>query len=118
MPKFDAKLLNEELPRTNKVTVAPIENKLENKEANTLNIYDLVKKEKKSTKEQIGITLRKEKVDKLKTLVIDLETDMSKLFEDLLEPLLADIVIKEENVKAYNDKNKAKGRRTKKTTKK
>ena len=117
MPKLDIKLLNEELPKTNKTTVAPIENKLE-KEANTLNIYNLIKKEKKSTKEQIGITLRKEKVDKLKTLVIDLETDMSKLFEDLLEPLLADIVIKEENVKAYNDKNKAKGRRTKKTTKK
>lgn len=117
MPKFDATLLNEDLPKTDKVTVNAII-KTENKEANTLNIYDLVKKEKKSTKEQIGITLRKEKVDKLKTLVIDLETDMSKLFEELLEPLLSNIAIKEENVKAYNDKNKAKGRRTKKITKK
>lgn len=108
MPKLPTDLLNEELPTTNKSTIVKETN------TSTLNIYDLVKKEKKSTKEQVGVLLEKEIVDKLKTVVIDSNLNMSKLFENLLRPLVEDVVIKEDNVKAYDKKNKAKGKRTKK----
>lgn len=108
MPKLPTDLLNEELPTTNKSTI------VKETSTSTLNIYDLVKKEKKSTKEQVGVLLEKEIVDKLKTVVIDSNLNMSKLFENLLRPLVEDVVIKEENVKAYDKKNKAKGKRTKK----
>ena len=110
MPKLNSNLLNEDIPTTKKITVNNIPS---NKNEKNLSIYDIIKKEKKSTKEQVGVTLNKEIVDKLKTVVIDTDTTMSELFENLLTPLLSDITIKEENVKMYNEKNKAKGRRKK-----
>ncbi len=36
---------------------------------------------------------------------------MSKLFKNLLMPLLEDVKIKEKNIEIYNNKNKLKGRR-------
>ncbi|WP_338658761.1 hypothetical protein [Paraclostridium sordellii] len=79
----------------------------------SISIYDIVKKEKKKSKEQVGVTLDKEIVDKLKTVVIDSNITMSKLFENLLTPLLEDVKIKEKNIEIYNNKNKLKGRRNK-----
>lgn len=109
MPKLNIDLLNEEIPKTNKTTIAQVKlNK------NSVNIYDFIKKENKNKKEQVGVTLEKDIVDKLKTVAIDSNINMSKLFETLLKPLLEDVVINDKNVKAYNDKNKAKGKRTKK----
>lgn len=107
MPKLDINLLNEEVPTTKKSTVV---HGTKNSKA-TISIYDLVKKEKRKSKEQVGVTLEKEIVDKLKTVVIDSNITMSKLFENLLTPLLEDVEIKEKNVKIYNEKNKLKGRR-------
>lgn len=108
MPKLN-NLLNEEIPTTSKVT---IKEKEETKVS--VNIYDFIKKEKKTTKEQVGVTLDKDIVDKLKTVAIDSNLNMSKLFENLLKPLLNDVVIKEDSVAIYNNKNKAKGNRTNK----
>lgn len=106
MPKIDMNLLNEEVPKTNKTTVIH-----ETQPTKTsISIYDIVKKKKKS-KEQVGVTLDKEIVDKLKTVVIDSNITMSKLFENLLTPLLEDVKIKEKNIEIYNNKNKLKGRR-------
>lgn len=65
-----------------------------------------MKKENKVKKEQVGITLNKDIFDKLKTVEIDFNINMSKLYEILLIPLLEDVVI--------NDKNKAKGKRANK----
>ncbi|WP_270943265.1 hypothetical protein [Romboutsia lituseburensis] len=107
MPKIDMDILNEELPKTNKTTV--IHETKPNK--SSISIYDIVKKEKKKSKEQVGVTLDKEIVDKLKTVVIDSNITMSKLFENLLTPLLEDVKIKEKNIEIYNNKNKLKGRR-------
>lgn len=111
MPKLNVDLLNEEIPKINKTTISNVKSS-ENK--NSVNIYDFIKKENKIKKEQIGVTLEKEIVDKLKTVAIDSNINMSKLFETLLRPLLEDIVINKKNVNAYNEKNKAKGKRTKK----
>ncbi|WP_343102079.1 hypothetical protein [Romboutsia sp. MSSM.1001216sp_RTP31141st1_G3_RTP31141_220114] len=96
-------LLNEELPKTNKTTIVSTIS-YENK--NNINIYDFMKKENKVKKEQVGITLNKDIFKKLKTVEIDLNINMSKLYEILLTPLLEDVVI--------NDKNKAKGKRANK----
>lgn len=104
MPKISTDILNEELPNSNKTTV-------KKEQVSKISIYDIVKKEKKKSKEQVGVTLDKEIVDKLKTVVIDSNVTMSKLFENLLTPLLEDIKIKEKNVEMYNEKNKLKGRR-------
>ncbi|MEF9992467.1 MAG: hypothetical protein RSD22_10500 [Romboutsia sp.] len=107
MPKIDMDILNEELPKTNKTTVIH-ETKTEK---TSISIYDIVGKEKKKSKEQVGVTLDKEIVDKLKTVVIDSNITMSKLFENLLTPLLEDVKVKEKNIEIYNNKNKLKGRR-------
>ena len=111
MPKFNVDLLSQEIPTSNKTTIVP--DKVKEDKSN-VNIYDFIKKESKVKKEQVGVTLNKDIVDKLKTVAIDSNINMSKLFEKLLKPLLEDVVINDKNVKAYNDKNKAKGKRTKK----
>lgn len=107
MPKIDMNILNEDLPKSNKTTV--IHETKDDK--SSISIYDIVKKEKKKSKEQVGVTLDKEIVDKLKTVVIDSNITMSKLFENLLTPLLEDVQVKPKNVETYNNKNKLKGRR-------
>ena len=104
MPKIDMNILNEDLPKSNKTTVI---HETKN-DKSSISIYDIVKKE---NKEQVGVTLDKEIVDKLKTVVIDSNITMSKLFENLLTPLLEDVQIKPINVETYNNKNKLKGRR-------
>lgn len=107
MPKINMDILNEELPNTNKTTVIHETNKIKT----SISIYDIVGKEKKKSKEQVGVTLDKDIVDKLKTVVIDSNITMSKLFENLLTPLLEDVKIKDKNIDIYNNKNKLKGRR-------
>lgn len=107
MPKIDMNLLNEEVPTTRKSTIVNETNVTKS----SLSIYDIVKKEKKKSKEQVGVTLDKDIVDKLKTVVIDSNITMSKLFENLLTPLLEDVEISKKNVDIYNNKNKLKGRR-------
>lgn len=106
-PKLNLELLNEEIPTVSKNTISD-SNK---KESTSHSIYDFIKKEEKKSKEQVGVTLDKNIVDKLKTVAIDSNITMSKLFETLLNPLLENIEIKPNNVKKYNDKNKGKGRR-------
>lgn len=110
MPKIDMNLLNEEVPTTRKSTIVNETNET-NETKSSLSIYDIVKKEKKKSKEQVGVTLDKDIVDKLKTVVIDSNITMSKLFENLLTPLLEDVEISKKNVDIYNNKNKLKGRR-------
>ncbi len=111
MPKIVTDLMNTELPKlptTN--TTTQQSNTTSN---NGISIYDLIKKQGVSKKEQVGVTLSKDIVDKLKTVSIDSNVTLSRLFEDLLTPLLDDVTINPNHVKLYNDKNKAKGRRTK-----
>jgi hypothetical protein len=78
-----------------------------------LSISDYLKKNNQThfSKEEVRVTLDKEIVDKLKTVVIDSNITMSKLFENLLTPLLEDVKAKEKNIEIYNNKNKLKGRR-------
>ncbi|MCC0740561.1 hypothetical protein [Clostridioides sp. ZZV14-5902] len=76
----------------------------DNKKA--LNIYDLVNKNKKNKKVTMSATLDEELVNKLKSLSIELNSDVSKLLTEILTPFLADVEIKEENLNVYNDRNK------------
>ena len=106
MPKILDDFLDVELPNTDKVTV--------NKTQNEIDIYSFIQKQKSTTKEQVGVTLNKDIVDKLKTVCIDNNMTMSKMLEDVLSQMLSNVKINQENVRIYNDKNKAKGRRVKK----
>jgi len=109
MPKVVEDLMNSELPSLPTNSVAETKT---NTNSN-MSIYDLIKKQGSTKKEQVGVTLNKDIVDKLKTVSIDSNITLSKLFEDLLTPLLEGIVINPEHVELYNAKNKAKGRRVK-----
>lgn len=106
MPKILDDFLDVELPNTDKVTV--------NKTQNEIDIYSFIQKQRSTTKEQVGVTLNKDIVDKLKTVCIDNNMTMSKMLEDVLSQMLSNVKINQENVRIYNDKNKAKGRRVKK----
>lgn len=111
MPKVVTDLMNSELPELPKNNTNTQQNNTTTN--NGVSIYDLIKKQGVSKKEQVGVTLNKDIVDKLKTVSIDNNITLSRLFEDLLTPLLDDVIINPEHVKLYNDKNKAKGRRVK-----
>ena len=113
MPKILDTFMDIELPDTNKVTV----NKTQTN--NEIDIYSFIQKQSSTTKEQVGVTLSKEIVDKLKTVCIDNNITMSKMLEDVLSQMLDNVRINQDNVRIYNEKNKAKGNRnkTKKTKK-
>ena len=110
MPKVVTDLMNSELPELPKANSTTPKTNAAN---NSVSIYDLIKKQGASKKEQVGVTLNKDIVDKLKTVSIDNNITLSGLFEDLLTPLLSDVVINPSHVELYNNKNKAKGRRVK-----
>ena len=113
MPKILDTFLDVELPDTNKVTVTQTQTN------NDIDIYSLLKRESIGKKEQIGVTLSKDVVDKLKTVCIGSNMTMSKMLEDVLSQMLGNVRINQDNVRIYNEKNKAKGNRnkTKKTKK-
>ena len=110
MPKI-IDTLTEELPE---LPVLNNDKPVKQTDNNGMSIYDLVKKQTSSKKEQVGVTLSKDIVDKLKTVSVENNITLSKLFEDLLNPLVEDVVINHQYVEQYNSKNKAKGRRVKK----
>ncbi|HJG95927.1 MAG TPA: hypothetical protein K8V90_02340, partial [Romboutsia timonensis] len=76
MPKILDTFMDIELPDTNKVTVTQTQN-------NEIDIYSLLKRESIGKKEQIGVTLSKDVVDKLKTVCIGSNMTMSKMLEDV-----------------------------------
>lgn len=109
MPKILDTFLDVELPDTNKVTVTQTQTN------NDIDIYSLLKRESIGKKEQIGVTLSKDVVDKLKTVCIGSNMTMSKMLEDVLSQMLVNVKINKTYVTVYNEKNKAKGRRNKTT---
>lgn len=109
MPKILDTFMDIELPDTNKVTVTQTQTN------NDIDIYSLLKRESIGKKEQIGVTLSKDVVDKLKTVCIGSNMTMSKMLEDVLSQMLVNVKINKTYVTVYNEKNKAKGRRNKTT---
>ena len=108
MPNIDD-ILKSELPTLSEKTTMKVESN-----NNEIDIYSFIQKQRSTTKEQVGVTLNKDIVDKLKTVCIDNNMTMSKMLEDVLSQMLSNVKINQENVRIYNDKNKAKGRRVKK----
>lgn len=113
MPNIDD-ILKSELPTLSEKTTMKVESN-----NNEIDIYSFIQKQSSTTKEQVGVTLSKEIVDKLKTVCIDNNITMSKMLEDVLSQMLGNVIINQDNVRIYNEKNKAKGNRnkTKKTKK-
>ena len=113
MPNIDD-ILKSELPTLSEKTTMKVESN-----NNEIDIYSFIQKQSSTTKEQVGVTLSKEIVDKLKTVCIGSNMTMSKMLEDVLSQMLGNVIINQDNVRIYNEKNKAKGNRnkTKKTKK-
>lgn len=108
MPIFDKELLaDKEKPILKGNTVGKT-NIVSTDNSKELSIYNLVNK--KSKKVTMSATLDKELVDKLKSLAIDLDSDVSKILSDMLTKLLSDVSIKEENLIAYNERRKTKNK--------
>ena len=113
MPNIDD-ILKSELPTLSEKTTMKVESN-----NNEIDIYSFIQKQSSTTKEQVGVTLSKDVVDKLKTVCIGSNMTMSKMLEDVLSQMLGNVIINQDNVRIYNEKNKAKGNRnkTKKTKK-
>ncbi len=109
MPNIDD-ILKSELPTLSEKTTMKVESN-----NNDIDIYSLLKRESIGKKEQIGVTLSKDVVDKLKTVCIGSNMTMSKMLEDVLSQMLVNVKINKTYVTVYNEKNKAKGRRNKTT---
>ena len=110
MPKVVTDLMNSELPDLPSNNATTQQNNT--KANNSVSIYDLIQKQSSNKKEQVGVTLNKDIVDKLKTVAVENNITLSKLFENLLTPLLENVTIKPELVEVYVARNKAKGNRT------
>ena len=109
MPNIDD-ILKSELPTLSEKTTMKVESN-----NNDIDIYSLLKRESIGKKEQIGVTLSKDVVDKLKTVCIGSNMTMSKMLEDVLSQMLVNVKINKTYVTVYNEKNKAQGRRNKTT---
>ena len=109
MPNIDD-ILKSELPTLSEKTTMKVESN-----NNDIDIYSLLKRESIGKKEQIGVTLSKDVVDKLKTVCIGSNMTMSKMLEDVLSQMLVNVKINKTYVTVYNEKNKAKGSRNKTT---
>ena len=109
MPNIDD-ILKSELPTLSEKTTTKVDSN-----HNDIDIYSLLKRESIGKKEQIGVTLSKDVVDKLKTVCIGSNMTMSKMLEDVLSQMLVNVKINKTYVTVYNEKNKAKGRRNKTT---
>ena len=112
MPKVVTDLMNSELPELPKNNTNTQQNNTTPN--NGVSIYDLIKKQGASKKEQVGVTLSKNIVDKIKTVCIENNMTISRMFEDILTPMLKDVEVNYVHVEHYNKKNKAKGRRVNK----
>ena len=99
MPKILDTFLDVELPDTDKVTVTKTQNEID--------IYSLLKRESIGKKEQIGVTLSKDVVDKLKTVCLGSNMTMSKMLEDVSSQMLVIVKINKTYVSVYNENNKA-----------
>lgn len=106
MPKFNENLLSSKEKPILKGGTMEQDNTIVTDNKKTLSIYDLVNKKEKSKKVTMSATLDEELVNKLKSLSIELNSDVSKLLTEILTPVLCDVEIKEENLNVYNDRNK------------
>lgn len=80
---------------------------------NNINILDLINKPKaKEEKVMLGIKLKKEVADKVKSFSYENNMTVSEVLEDIVEKMFKDVNLNEEALKAYEEKYKKKSKKT------
>ncbi|CEK34567.1 hypothetical protein UMC2_37781 [[Clostridium] sordellii] len=79
-----------------------------------LSVVDLLKKpKKKDEKTMLGIKLKKDVADKVKSFSYENDMTVSEVLEDLIEKIFKDVQLNEEALKAYEEKYKKKSKTNK-----
>lgn len=78
-----------------------------------LSVADLIKKpKKKDEKTLLGINIKKEVADKVKSFAYENDMTVSEVLEDVIEKMFKDIDVNEEALKSYEEKYKKKSKKT------
>lgn len=79
-----------------------------------LSVADLIKKpKKKDEKTLLGINIKKEVADKVKSFAYENDMTVSEVMEDVIEKMFKDIDVNEEALKSYEEKYKKKSTKKK-----
>lgn len=87
---------------------------IESKNSN-INVLDLINKPKeKEEKVMIGIKLKKDVADKVKSFSYENNMTVSEVLEDIVSKMFSEVVLNEEALMAYEEKYKKKSKKVKK----
>lgn len=82
---------------------------------NEINVLDLINKPKaKEEKVMLGIKLKKEVADKVKSFSYENNMTVSEVLEDIVSKMFASVELNEEALMAYEEKYKKKSKKQKK----
>ena len=82
---------------------------------NNINVMDLINKPKqKEEKVMVGIKLKKEVADKVKSFSFENNMTVSEVLEDIIGKMFESVELNEEALIAYEEKYKKKSKKTKK----
>lgn len=82
---------------------------------NNINVMDLINKPKqKEEKVMLGIKLKKEVADKVKSFSFENNMTVSEVLEDIIGKMFESVELNEEALTAYEEKYKKKSKKTKK----
>jgi hypothetical protein len=82
---------------------------------NNINILDLINKPKqKDEKVMLGIKLKKEIADKVKSFSYENNMTVSEVLEDIVSKMFSEVTLNEQALMAYEEKYKKKSKKSKK----
>ncbi|MGL5749358.1 MAG: hypothetical protein ACRCXT_02435 [Paraclostridium sp.] len=83
--------------------------------SNNINVLDLINKPKaKEEKVMVGIKLKKDVADKVKSFSYENNMTVSEVLEDIVSKMFNEVVLNEEALMAYEEKYKKKSKKSKK----
>lgn len=111
--------MNKENPMLGKKSLLNLRQQIEDKttgesfiEDKNLNVTDFIKKpRKKDEKTPLGIKIKKELADKVKSFSYENEMTVSEVLEDVIEKIFKNVEVNEDALKAYEEKYKKKSKR-------
>jgi hypothetical protein len=82
---------------------------------NSINVLDLINKPKqKEEKVMLGIKLKKEIADKVKSFSYENNMTVSEVLEDIVSKMFSEVTLNEQALMAYEEKYKKKSKKSKK----
>lgn len=86
-----------------------------NSKNNNINVLDLINKPKqKEEKVMLGIKLKKDVADKVKSFSYENNMTVSEVLEDIISKMFSSVELNEEALEAYEEKYKKKSKKNKK----